>query len=130
MACLDISLPRWIKNLLQNPQGSNKDRTSIPEFFPGRNNSLERPSPALHQDAVEPRNPNRETSTIKYQSPQLISTPHSDPQSRPSDDIIVLPSGSSDDILLSPATSFHRTKPLEPLREPQQYVVCLLNAEK
>lgn len=115
MICPDCAfILRWIKTRLSNPRDSNKKHTASPEFFPGPNINLEPPF-ALFQDSIDPGNPNGET-----QSTQLIPTSHSHPPSRPSDDIIILPPCSSDDILLSPVTSFNRTKPLEPLPQPQR----------
>lgn len=96
MTCLHITLPRRIKNLLSKLQGSNKDRSSSPEFFTGRNSYLERPSPALPQDVVESANPSRDTGVI--QQPLSIHL-----LSRPRDGIIALP---------SPGSSLDPTRPL------------------
>ena len=85
MACLDFPWLHWIKSLLPNSQGRNRDRPYSPAFSWGEDINLECQSPAALHDISGATNPDREVGVIKPRALTPFSASHSD------NDIIVLP---------------------------------------
>ena len=85
MACVYLPLIRWVRDLLPNTRGANRDRSYSPTFSWGKDIDIEHPPQTRFRDTIGPRNPNREARVVVYQS----SRTH--PASTLDEDATVLP---------------------------------------